>query len=509
MKTKILFTLLTLIFINLNSFTQNAISFDGTNDQVDCGNDTSVQITGTAITLEAWIYPTSWKTNIWQGNIINKEALSGGGFMLRCGAGGKLNFNIGSGPGWNEISSSTNILTLNTWQHVAGTYDGSFLRIYLNGVLVDSLTKTITMANSTSALGVGFAPIYAGSRNFPGKIDEVRVWNVTRSKAEIAANMNNELCVIPSSVKAYYTFNQGIASGTNTTVTTLTDLSSNGNTGTLSNIALSGTTSNWVTGQTLTPGAVVSTNNISACGSYTMPDGRVITVAGTYYDTLPSSTPCDSLIGYNISFPPAIISNTINDVGCINYTTALGNLITTSGTYYDTISTGSGCDTTVEYNITISGPVDDSVYRVGGRMDSYDTWAAHQWVRCDSNYKPITGATNRFYIATQPGDYAVIVTRGSCVDTSDCFNIVMSNISEIENSNYFTVFPNPATNELNIDAELSFINNQLKIYSISGRLENNYLIKGKKINISNLSKGVYFIEINDGTKLYYSKFVKQ
>ena len=85
----------------------------------------------------------------------------------------------------------------------------------------------------------------------------------------------------------------------------------------------------------------------------------------------------------------------------------------------------------------------------------------------------------------------------------------MSNISEIENSNYFTVFPNPATNELNIDAELSFINNQLKIYSISGRLENNYLIKGKKINISNLSKGVYFIEINDGTKLYYSKFVKQ
>ena len=509
MKTKILFTLLTLIFINLNSFTQNAISFDGTNDQVDCGNDTSVQITGTAITLEAWIYPTSWKTNIWQGNIINKEALSGGGYMLRCGAGGKLNFNIGSGPGWNEISSSTNILTLNTWQHVAGTYDGSFLRIYLNGVLVDSLTKTITMANSTSALGVGFAPIYAGSRNFPGKIDEVRVWNVTRSKAEIAANMNNELCVIPSSVKAYYTFNQGIASGTNTTVTTLTDLSSNGNTGTLSNIALSGTTSNWVTGQTLTPGAVVSTNNISACGSYTMPDGRVITVAGTYYDTLPSSTPCDSLIGYNISFPPAIISNTINDVGCINYTTALGNLITTSGTYYDTISTGSGCDTTVEYNITISGPVDDSVYRVGGRMDSYDTWAAHQWVRCDSNYKPITGATNRFYIATQPGDYAVIVTRGSCVDTSDCFNIVMSNISEIENSNYFTVFPNPATNELNIDAELSFINNQLKIYSISGRLENNYLIKGKKINISNLSKGVYFIEINDGTKLYYSKFVKQ
>ena len=459
--------------------------------------------------MEAWIYPTSWKAQVWQGNIISKESTTGTGYMLRAGAGGKLNINFGSGGPWNELTSATNVLTLNTWQHVAGTYDGAFLRLYVNGILTDSLAKTVSMVGtSTVNLYLGESPAYAG-RQFPGIIDEVRIWNVVKTKSELTTNMNNELCTVPSSVKAYYTLNQGTAGGTNTTITTATDYSGNSNTGTLTNFALTGTASNWVVGKSLVPGIIVSSNNISACGSYTMPDGRIITTAGTYYDTLPSSTPCDSLVGYIISFPPAIISNTINDAACVSYMTALGNLITTSGTYYDTISTGSGCDTTVQYNITISGPVDDSVFRVGGRMDSWDTWAAHQWVRCDSNFKPINGATNRFYVATQPGDYAVIVTRGSCVDTSDCINIVMSNISELETSNYFTVFPNPATNELNIDVELSLINNQLNIYSISGKLIESYKLKGRKIDITSLTKGIYFIEINDDTKKYYSKFVKQ
>lgn len=495
------------IMSSLSSLSQNSISFDGTNDQVDCGNNTSVQITGTTLTLEAWIYPTSWKSQIWQGNIINKESLAGGGYMLRCGAGGKLNFNIGSGPGpWNEITSTTNILTLNAWQHVAGTYDGTWMRIYLNGVIVDSLAKSILIVNSTSSLGIGYAPIYAGSRNFPGKIDEVRIWNITRTKDEIAANMNNELCIIPSSVKAYYTFNHGIASGTNTSITTVTDLSGNVNTGTLTNFALTGSTSNWVTGQTLTPGAVVSSNNISACGSYTMPDGRIITTPGTYYDTLPSSTPCDSLIGYVITFPPAIISNTVTDSGCITYVTPMGTVISSTGTYYDTVSNASVCDTTIRYNITISGAVDDSVFRVGGRITSFDTWADHQWVRCDSNYAPISGATGRFYVATKAGDYAVIVKRGICVDTSDCVNITLTSIENNSIQN-LEVYPNPATSLIQIVGD--FNQATYTIYSVNGQLIDKSSLTNSNINISELDNGVYFLEIEDKNKRSFTKFVKQ
>ncbi|MFT4754877.1 MAG: hypothetical protein ACI85Q_002440 [Salibacteraceae bacterium] len=349
---------LTLFLFNSNFYAQNGLSFDGTNDQVDCGNNTSVQITGTAITLEAWIYPTSWQTNIWQGNIINKESLAGGGYMLRCGAGGKLNFNIGSGPGWNEISSATNILTLNTWQHVAGTYDGSYMRIYLNGVLVDSLVKNISMASSTSNLGIGYAPIYAGSRNFPGKIDEVRIWSITRSESEIAANMNTELCSIPSSVKAYYTFNQGVASGTNTTITTLTDLSGYGNTGTLTNLALTGTSSNWVTGKTFTPCYPVCygpTQTLVECDGYSITVGsNTYTTTGVYTDTL-VGVGCDSIVvtDLTVNLNP-LFTQTL--VECTGYSITVGtNTYSTTGVYVDTLvaSSSLGCDSIVTTNLTV------------------------------------------------------------------------------------------------------------------------------------------------------------
>jgi hypothetical protein len=352
--------LLTFVLFLLNSslYAQNGLSFDGSNDQVNCGNDTSVQITGTTITLEAWIYPTSWQTNIWQGNIINKESLSGGGYMLRCGAGGKLNFNIGSGPGWNELSSSTNILTLNTWQHVAGTYDGSFLRIYLNGVIVDSLVKTISMANSTSALGIGYAPIYAGSRNFPGIIDEVRIWDITRSEAEIAADMNNELCSIPSSVKAYYTFNQGIASGTNTTITTLTDLSGNGNTGTLSNLSLTGSSSNWVAGVTFTPCYPVCygpTQTLVECDGFSITVGSsTYTTTGVYTDTL-VGVGCDSIVVTDLTINPIpLFTQTL--VECNGYSITVGtNTYSITGVYVDTLVAASsfGCDSIVTTDLTV------------------------------------------------------------------------------------------------------------------------------------------------------------
>ena len=59
-----------MIFTSLNLQAQNGIDFDGVDDRIDCGNDTSLQITGKTLTLEAWIYPTSFKTNPWDCNVI-------------------------------------------------------------------------------------------------------------------------------------------------------------------------------------------------------------------------------------------------------------------------------------------------------------------------------------------------------------------------------------------------------------------------------------------------------
>lgn len=346
--------LLSLAFILLagNSSAQNGLSFDGANDRLDCGNDPSVQITGNTITLEAWIYPTSWKPNIWEGNIIDKEQWSPqAGYMLRCGDGGRLNFNLGN-IAWNELNTNA-VLTLNQWQHVAGTYDGSMMRVYVDGVVIDSLAVTTTIANTTEHLVIGDNS-FAG-RNFPGIIDEVRIWNSHRTQAELVANMNNELCFGSPGLVAYYQLNHGTAGAANPTETVALDATGNGNHGAVQNFQLNGGSSNWVTGQTLTSGMSVATEAISGCGSVTAPSGNATyTTAGNYVDTLISSNAagCDSVMYLAVTINSAPM-NTITAQACSSYTAPSGTVYTVAGTYSDTLVASNGCDSITTINLTL------------------------------------------------------------------------------------------------------------------------------------------------------------
>lgn len=237
--------------MNCATINFNALSFDGTNDRVDCGNNPSLNITGTKVTVEAWIYPTAWRTESWRGNIVNKEGAATQGYMIRCGANGTLSFNIGDGVNWREVFSPVGALTLNTWQHVAGTYDGTTMRAYINGVQVGSLAAGFSIASSPNPVIVGdWAVPASGERCFPGKIDEVRVWNRALSASTLQAHMNTAYCGNETGLAAYYKFDQGVRNANNAGVTTLTDLTANANNGTLSGFTLNGTTSNWVEGQT-------------------------------------------------------------------------------------------------------------------------------------------------------------------------------------------------------------------------------------------------------------------
>jgi hypothetical protein len=62
-----------LFLLSSSVVAQNALSFDGIDDKVDLGNPAALQITGSNITIEAWIYPTSWRTNVFEGGIVVKE----------------------------------------------------------------------------------------------------------------------------------------------------------------------------------------------------------------------------------------------------------------------------------------------------------------------------------------------------------------------------------------------------------------------------------------------------
>jgi len=219
-------------FTTSNTFIDSTVTyleFDGEDDFVNCGNDPSLQITGSNITLEAWIYAPEFKDAVWQGCVITKDYGGGAGndfgYMIRCGGDGVVNFNLGSGN-WNEINSPAGTLGIDTWYHVAGTYDGSVMRLYIDGEQVASQSGSFSIGNANLNLLIGESPGFPG-RCFIGKIDEVRVWNVARTQSQLQSTMSTELPPIyyaypDSGLVGYWQFNE--ASG-QTTI----DMTENGN----------------------------------------------------------------------------------------------------------------------------------------------------------------------------------------------------------------------------------------------------------------------------------------
>jgi uncharacterized protein (TIGR02145 family) len=171
----------------------------------------------TAVTLEAWIYPTAWRSESYQGSIIAKEQSTGnGGYVLRCGSSGTLNFAVGIGSGFQEVTSTG--LTLNQWQHVAGVYDGATLKIYRNGVLLNTKTQTGTINVSSNPIEIGRNNQYT-DRYFTGNIDEVRIFNVALNAATIQSWYNktvNNTHANYANLVGYYEFD-------NTTIPTTTN----------------------------------------------------------------------------------------------------------------------------------------------------------------------------------------------------------------------------------------------------------------------------------------------
>lgn len=281
-----------LLYQYILSQTGTALHFDGTDDYVDCGNHTSVQITGTAITLEATVFVDSFEDAVYKGNIINKEDnLEQYGYMLRVGGNGAVNFAVGvktsggydsSCPTcWVEVTTPDNTLQTGQTYHLAATYNGQMQIIYVDGVQISSEstayeTVNYNIENKSQPLRLGNR--HGNDRPFSGAIDEVRIWNVVRTAQQISSNKDAELTLPQQGLVAYYTFNQGTANGANASETTLEDALDT-NDGTLNNFLLSSTSSNWVDFSSLT---VQTTPKRRMLSYYSNPMGSRLRVESPY-----------------------------------------------------------------------------------------------------------------------------------------------------------------------------------------------------------------------------------
>lgn len=220
----------------------NALAFDGSDDYVTVPPSLALDNLGLgSFTLEAWVYCTNQTP-------VNSIIRKGGDYNLFLRPNGVLSLEVwsgGMGDATRPFSQTLAVVPPNRWTHVAATWNGAAIKLYVNGVDMSGTMSSSPIATA-EALQIGRSAAF--NETFNGRLDEVRIYNAALTQAQVQADMTSTSAAVPASLQLYYNFDHGTASGANAGYTTAADLSANLAHGTLTNFNLTSgnTTSNWV-----------------------------------------------------------------------------------------------------------------------------------------------------------------------------------------------------------------------------------------------------------------------
>jgi hypothetical protein len=193
-----------------------------------------------------------------------------------------------------------------------------------------------------------------------------------------------------------------------------------------------------------------------------------------------------------------VYSATYTVTECESYTSPYGETYTESGTYYEIFEGECNCDSLITFEVTI-GELDIDITQSGAELTAEETdpEATYQWVNCEMDYAEIPGETDQVFTATENGEYAVIVTAGTCVDTSDCFLIDNIGMEAYLTKMDVSIYPNPTNGNFTIQFGEMFQSVDLVIRNIAGEIIMNsthYSVQSIPMRIEH-SQGIYFVEI--------------
>ncbi|MEX2379509.1 MAG: T9SS type A sorting domain-containing protein [Vicingaceae bacterium] len=192
--------------------------------------------------------------------------------------------------------------------------------------------------------------------------------------------------------------------------------------------------------------------------------------------------------------------STITITACNSYTSPSRDSIwTSSGTYTDVIPNAGGCDSIITINLTIN-PLDTSVTLSNDTLRANATNASYQWVNCDNGYAPVFGAANRRFLPPDNDNYAVIITKNGCSDTSSCYYVIVSALSKQKTKQeQFAVYPNPTNGVFTIENNAAFNNSPFEIRDITGKVVHKGKLNGNRtlVDLSKFSSGIYLLRVDD------------
>ena len=239
---------------------------------------------------------------------------------------------------------------------------------------------------------------------------------------------------------------------------------------------------------------------------------------GNYSILISDSNNCLDSLNIEINSPSEIYSITSSDsLSCYNlcdgnvYVTAFGgtppynyswdygtsNLC--AGLYNVIITDSNNCASVNNAIVNEPDPLLINIYISDSTLVATSGYNSYQWYSADGNI--INGATNETFTPNTVGEYYVVVNNGECEEISYSIDYNISNILEIENN--LQIYPNPTNGIITIIAEK--IKN-ISIYNILGNQlskveKNNFNTNSRNIDLSNLARGIYTIQIEQNNKI--------
>ncbi len=239
---------------------------------------------------------------------------------------------------------------------------------------------------------------------------------------------------------------------------------------------------------------------------------RIIDDIGLYRDTFTTAEGCDSIITLVVS-QGAPITNSVQITVCSTEPYLFGDrLLTEPGLYVDTFRTPFTCDSIVMLDLTVVD-LDTSVSVGGVLMTANGQADRYRWIDCRTG-AVVEETVDPFFLPEQNGTYAVELTSGGCVDTSACFDIIVTSTNEADWSANFSFFPNPVRDILTARHSEAFNGRYLlRITDAQGAVWDERIVFSRgdlKVETHWLPYGVYIMQLVSMEKqgAAQTKFVK-
>lgn len=245
---------------------------------------------------------------------------------------------------------------------------------------------------------------------------------------------------------------------------------------------------------------------ITACNSYTAPDGQVYTTSGSRTAVIPNAAGCDSTITIDLTVLQSTASDHV-ETACGNYEWN-GTTYIESGDYLFTTTNAAGCDSIATLHLTVNPVPDTPVISQEGNILHSDASEGNQWYNQEG---PVNGATEPEYAAATGNSYYVVVTLANCSSNpSNTITLTATVVDRMELSGNLLAYPNPVSDELTIEFPGNLENVYVEILNTSGQpVFKGYVANGSTIQTGRFAPGIYMIKLDLGDKPALIKIIKE